>query len=90
MNDFIEKLDIEKISLEAHVDLCAERYQQITDKFDNVEKRLDRIDDCLVEIKEALTDTNKDNLKMYLTWAGVIITTLLGACGVLISHYVLK
>ena len=73
-----------------HTKLCAQRYQQITDKFDHIDRRLDTIEDTLVEIKNVVTTDRGDNYKRFLGWAGVIITGLLGITGYLISHYVIR
>ena len=51
--------DIEKKSLEAHVELCAERYKNLDDKLCNLETRMDKVEQYLVDIKESLS--NKDS-----------------------------
>ena len=33
-------LDVEKESLEAHVDLCAERYKRMEEKLDSIDERM--------------------------------------------------
>ena len=90
MNEFIDNLVEEETNLALHTKLCAQRYQQITDKFDHMDKRLDTIEETLVEIKNVVTTDRGDNYKRFLGWAGVIIITLVGACGYLISHYIIK
>lgn len=82
-NNIIETLAIEKTSLEAHVDLCAQRYAQLMDKFDVVDERLDRIESMLETIAKTITVDRTDTLKTYLGWAGVAITTLVGLVGFL-------
>lgn len=89
-NDIIESLVEEETNLVLHTKLCAQRYEQITDRLNNMDERFDRVEATLVEIKNAITSETKDNYKMYLAWAGVIITTLIGATGYLLTHYVLK
>lgn len=90
MSEFIDNLVEEETNLALHTKLCAQRYQQITDKFDHIDQRLDTIEDTLVEIKNVVTTDRGDNYKRFLGWAGVIITGLLGITGYLISHYVIK
>lgn len=90
MSDFIDNLVEEETNLALHTKLCAERYQQITDKFESIDTRLDNIEATLVEIRNVVTQDRGDNFRRYLGWAGVIITTLLGACGYLIVHYIIK
>ena len=36
--------DIEKKSLEAHVELCAERYANLENKLDSLETRMDKME----------------------------------------------
>jgi len=88
--DLIETLIEEETNLALHTKLCAQRYQQITDKIDNMGRRFDRIETTLTEIKSAVSKDQKDNIKMYLNWAGAIIVMLIAACGYLLSHFVFK
>ena len=90
MSEFIDTLLEEQTNLSLHTKLCAQRYQQITDKFDHIDQRLDSIEDTLVEIKNVVTTDRGDNYKRFLGWAGAIIIGLVGVCGTLISHYVIK
>ena len=59
--------DIEKKSLEAHVELCAERYENLENKLSNVEKRMDKFEEYLVEIKNSLSNSNNGQLKTFIT-----------------------
>lgn len=68
--------DIEKKSLEAHVELCAERYETLN-------ARLLAIDTHLAALNAALTANVSGQYKTYLGWAGVIIITLVG----LVVHF---
>jgi phage shock protein A len=47
---------IEKKSLEAHVEICAVRYGNLDSKLENLEKRMDKVEGYLIEIKECITD----------------------------------
>ena len=82
--------DIEEQSLPAHVSLCAERYKHLDARITNIEKHLLAIDITLSEIRDAINHDHKAQLKQFLTWASVIIAGLLGTCGWLITHYVLR
>lgn len=46
--------EIEKTNLEAHVEICAVRYASLEQKLSNLESRMDRVDEHLVDIKTAL------------------------------------
>ena len=79
MTDLIQTVEQESVDLKLHVDLCAQRYNQLIDKFDVVEQRLTNIETMMSEIKNALTATKSDTYQTYLKWAGVVIVALLGA-----------
>jgi hypothetical protein len=82
--------DIESENLAAHVSICQERYKQLDQRIDSVEKKLTGIDITLCEIRDAIQSDRKAQFKQFLTWAGVIITVLLGSLGWLLTHYVLR
>lgn len=82
--------DIEAENLAAHVALCAERYEELDSRIVRIEKKLIDIDITLCEIRDAINRDRKDNFRLFLTWAGVIITTLLGSLGWVLTHYVLR
>jgi hypothetical protein len=65
--------DIEKENLEAHVELCAERYRRLEEKFETLEGRLDVL---AVDLGDIKSDINRDNK--------VIIRTLIGTAGTII------
>jgi len=46
--------DIEKKSLEAHVEICAERYDNLERRLLHVEDRVCKIENHVVEIKESI------------------------------------
>lgn len=43
---------LEKTNLEAHVDLCAERYRVLEEKVKNIDERLDNIEDKVTALRE--------------------------------------
>jgi hypothetical protein len=90
MSDFIETVAQEETDLALHSQLCAQRYQQITNRLTHMDQRFDRIENTLTEIKDVIMDDRRDTYRLYLSWAAVIITTMTGAMGFVISHYVMK
>jgi hypothetical protein len=79
------------------VDLCELRYQQLEDRMDRVEKRLDSVisdmaslklsnDRQFNEIKSMLSGAKDEKFKTMVTVAGTIIVALLGTMGYLITH----
>lgn len=66
--------DIEKKSLEAHVELCAERYEQLEHKLTTLDKRVAKIESGIDDIKKAIGVSTMAQSKQLIT----IGTTLLG------------
>lgn len=70
--------NLERNNLEAHVDLCAERYLQLHVSLDRLEQRLNSMYVMLEELRGHTGHNQQRQLERYLTWGGVIITTLVG------------
>lgn len=69
--------DIEKESLEAHVELCQQRYESL-------EKRLTTIESKVEEIKEAMIENRTSLNKVIIGSAGTIVAGLLSTIMVLL------
>jgi hypothetical protein len=76
---------IEKESLEAHVELCAIRYNNLETKLDILEQRIDKLEVYLIGIKDSLDakfeDRNKSTMGWTISILGVVISALLGYIG---------
>lgn len=68
----------EKQSLEAHVDLCAMRYQQL-------DTRLKKVEESLVEIRKDVIDGQKSLKKTIITTSGSIIVAILALIGTILT-----
>lgn len=68
----------ESENLRLHTALCAQRYNQLLDKFDQVDERLDHITAVCEEIKMTIQGNTRDTYQQYLAWAGVLIVGLAG------------
>lgn len=77
--------EIEKESLEAHVELCAVRYNNLEQKLDNLEQRIDKLELHLIGIKDSIDAklfTSGDKTVGYLiTILGVLLSAILGYIG---------
>jgi predicted nucleic acid-binding Zn-ribbon protein len=73
--------DIEKKNLEAHVELCAERYKNLDHKLSNLDSRMNVIEGHIVEIKESITNKtggiNKQMIAIGTTIVGVMFTAII-------------
>lgn len=47
----------ERTSLEAHVDLCAERYKALEDKLDKLEQRMTNMEENIIVIRTKLSES---------------------------------
>ena len=64
-------IDIEKTNLEAHVDLCAQRY-------DSLDKRLTSIEGKFSDLKKLIENGHDSMTKVVIGTAGTIITGIIG------------
>jgi prefoldin subunit 5 len=86
----VEATDIEKKSLEAHVELCAERYNALEDKMTVINQSIAELCDMIKEVKSSVSKLTEKNNDRLITWGIGIIGFLSASVIYLISHYVLK
>ena len=86
----VDTTDIEKKSLEAHVELCAQRYTAL-------EQRIEDVKSDTAELKTTIQDVHKMVHKMadsrnaqLIGWGVGIIGFLTAALGYVVTHFVLK
>ena len=86
--------EIEKQSLEAHVELCAERYKNLDNKLNTLENRMERLEQLTVDIKDKLTEklssTGSDQQKTLITIGTAVLGTLLTALFGLMIHLLVR
>jgi len=83
----IETLEQESQDLALHVDLCARRYQQITERMDRIDAKIDSITEIMSEIRDTIRVDQRDNYKMYLGWATAALTTGATIASAAIVHF---
>ena len=71
-------IDIEKTNLEAHVDLCAQRYQSLDD-------RLTAIEGKFGDLKKLIEEGHTSMTKVIIGTAGTVVTGVLSVLFVLLS-----
>ena len=69
--------DLEKQNLEAHVDLCSERYKGLHDRLSAIEVRLGRMN-------EEMTAGHKSQTKTIIATAGTVVAGLLSTVVVIL------
>lgn len=70
---------IEKKNLEAHVELCAERYAALEEKLNTLDKRLSVLEDHIVEIKENITSKTGGINKTIITIGTSVVGVMFAA-----------
>jgi len=69
--------DLEKTNLEAHVDLCSERYKGLHDRLSAIELRLGKMN-------EDMTNSHKSQTKTIIATAGTVVAGLLSTVVVIL------
>lgn len=82
--------DIEKKSLEAHVELCAERYRSLDARLDTLTEKIGHVEKSTNEINEKLSEMAEKNNDRVLNWTLGTIIALVSMVGWLLTTYVLK
>lgn len=86
----VDTTDIEKKSLEAHVELCAERYKALELQISAVKSDIDDVKVTVTEVHQMVHRMAEKRSNQLISWGLGIITFLTGVVGWLITHYVLK
>ena len=86
----VEATDIEKKSLAAHVELCAERYNALEDKMTVMNANIAHLCEMVAEVKASVNKMSEKNTDRLIGWGVGIIGFLFASTIYLISHYVLK
>ena len=82
--------DIEKKSLEAHVELCAERYRFIEQKLEALEDNTKSLKSAIDDVHAIVQKFAEKRNNQLISWGLGMIVFLSGVIGWLITHYVLK
>tara|TARA_B100000676_G_scaffold134354_1_gene133272 strand:- start:155 stop:388 length:234 start_codon:yes stop_codon:yes gene_type:complete len=69
--------DLEKENLEAHVDLCQQRYEQLEGRLDKIEKKVESIHNDMIVGQKSMT-------KVLIGTAGTIVAGLLSTIVVIL------
>ena len=85
-----ETTDIEKKSLEAHVELCAERYKFLENKLETVDTKIGTLENMLRELRDMMHGLSQERNNQIINWGLGGITILLGIVGYLLAVYVIK
>ena len=84
----VDTTDIEKKSLEAHVELCAERYRMLELKIETVENEISEVKSMMSEVHGIVRRMGEKRNDQLIAWGIGIIGTLLAVVGWLTAHYI--
>jgi hypothetical protein len=82
--------DIEKKSLEAHVELCAQRYSALEKSIDDVKQDTAELKLTIQAVHDMVHKMSDNRNSQLISWGIGIIGFLAAALGYMISQYVLK
>jgi hypothetical protein len=85
-----EATEIEKKSLEAHVELCAERYNQLEARFEHVDGRIGHLETLLREVHDMVQRMSEKRTDQLIGWGVGIIGALVATTIYLVTNYVFK
>jgi len=80
--------EIEKKSLEAHVELCAERYRFLEQKLDDVECKITKLDRLINQVHDMMQKVTEKRNDQLIAWGIGIIGALCGIIAWLVSKVV--
>lgn len=86
----MDTTDIEKKSLEAHVELCAERYKFLEVKLEALEDKISKLTFGIDELKGMVSGITQKRNDQLIGWGIGIIGFLVATVGWLLSNYVFK
>lgn len=67
----ITTTNLERTNLEAHVDLCAERYKQLDSRLTNIEQKVENISETILASKNSLN-------KVIIGASGTVVSSVVG------------
>lgn len=83
----MDTTDIEKKSLEAHVELCAERYRMLELKIENVDTKMSNQATVIQEIHDLVHELAEKRNTQIINWGVGIIASLVGAVAWFATNY---
>ena len=86
----VDTTDIEKKSLEAHVELCAQRYTALEQRIDDVKQDTAELKATIQEVHRLVHKMSDIRNTQLIGWGVGVIGFLTAVIGYLVTHYILK
>jgi len=83
----MDTTEIEKKSLEAHVELCAERYRQLDHRLETLTEKITALHANVDRLAGTMHKANAKVNDQLLAWGGSLVVVLLGTISWLASKY---
>lgn len=77
---------LERENLEAHVDLCAERYRVLEEKLNRLESKVDSLTDSVTKMAEKQTSSTLSSNKLIIGAGATVIAGLLSTVVLLLIN----
>jgi hypothetical protein len=84
-----EPTDLERKSLEAHVDLCAQRYRFLESKLQALDEKVDEQGTVIRDVHDLVQKMSEKRNDQLLNWSIGVGVSLLAIIGYLLTTYVL-
>jgi prefoldin subunit 5 len=84
----VEATEIEKKSLEAHVELCAERYNALEDKMTAMSENIAHLCEMVKEVKASVSKLTEKGNDRLISWGVGIIGFLVVSIVGLLAHII--
>jgi hypothetical protein len=84
-----EPTDLEKKSLEAHVDLCAQRYRFLESRLQSLDEKVDEQGTVIRAVHDMVQKMGEKRTDQLMNWSMGVGATLLAIIGYLLVTYVL-
>lgn len=81
-----EPTDIEKKSLEAHVELCAERYNSLDQRLDSITSKVSAVENLVKEVHDMIFLMSEKRNAQLINWGLGIIGALVVIIGFLLKN----
>ena len=85
-----ETTDLEKHSLEAHVDLCAQRYRFLEHKIIHLDEKIEHQGTVIREVHDMVQNMGEKRTDQIMGWGVAIIAGLVGIVAYLLTTFVIK
>jgi phage shock protein A len=86
----VDTTAIEKKSLEAHVELCAERYSALEARLDTVDAKISSLEKLICEVRDMVQEMSVKRNDQLISWGLGVISVLTASTGWLLVTYVFK